>query len=247
MNKTQKILAIPALLAAVILGGAAAGYVGLANADTTSTTSTATQDAHGPRKAPGVFGTIASISGTTITVTTENRPQFNGQWGKQKDSSASSTAAPTTTTYTVDASSATFSKAGASATLSSFAAGDKIFVEGTVSGTAVTATKVSDAPAFGGMMGRGGKGGEGFMGRGVVGTVSAVNGSTITVTGKDGKSYTVDAGSATFHKTVEGSVSDITIGQTISVDGTVSGTSVIAKNVMENLPTRPAQSSAASQ
>jgi hypothetical protein len=101
-------------------------------------------------------------------------------------------------------------------------------------------------PAFG-IAGRGGKGGEGFMGRGIVGTVSAVNGSTITVTGKDGKSYTIDTGSATFHKTVEGSVSDITVGQTISVDGTVNGTSVTAKNVMENLPTRPAQSSTASQ
>ncbi|MDB5195461.1 MAG: hypothetical protein JWO84_645 [Parcubacteria group bacterium] len=46
-------------------------------------------------------------------------------------------------TYTVDASSATVTKAGASASLASIAVGDKIFVKGTVAGTNVTATSIS--------------------------------------------------------------------------------------------------------
>jgi hypothetical protein len=45
--------------------------------------------------------------------------------------------------YTVNASAATFSKDGATATIGDIKVGDKIFVEGTVSGTNVTATSVN--------------------------------------------------------------------------------------------------------
>ena len=45
--------------------------------------------------------------------------------------------------YTVDALSATFEKDGVGASITDLKVGDKIFVDGTVNGTAVTATKIS--------------------------------------------------------------------------------------------------------
>ena len=63
---------------------------------------------------------------------------------------------------------------------------------------------------------------------GVGGTVTAVSGNTITVTGRDGKTYTVDAGSATITKDETVSVSSIAVGDTIMAGGTVNGTSVTA-------------------
>lgn len=77
-------------------------------------------------------------------------------------------------------------------------------------------------------------------GRGVMGTVSAVSGNTLTVTGKDGKTYTIDATSAQVNKIVSLSVSDIKVGDTIGVQGQVSGTSVTAKHIMDGIPPAPA-------
>lgn len=63
---------------------------------------------------------------------------------------------------------------------------------------------------------------------GIGGTVSAVNGNTITVTGRDGKTYSVDAGSATITKDETVTVSDIKVGDTVGAMGTVNGTAVTA-------------------
>lgn len=89
---------------------------------------------------------------------------------------------------------------------------------------------------FGGMMGKG---------PGVFGTVTAVSGNSITITsksrmmGKPGSAaspatatYTVDATNATVTKNGAAStVSAITVGDTIVVQGTVTGTNVIAKKI----------------
>lgn len=77
--------------------------------------------------------------------------------------------------------------------------------------------------------------------RGVAGTVSAVNGNTVTVTGKDGKTYTVDASGAKISKVVDLSVSDIKVGDTVGVQGSVSGTTVTAKHIMDGVPPAPQQ------
>ncbi len=66
---------------------------------------------------------------------------------------------------------------------------------------------------------------------GVGGTVTAVSGNTITVTGKDGKTYTIDAGSATITKDETVTVSSIAVGDTVMANGTVSGTSVTATSI----------------
>ena len=151
----------------------------------------------------------------------------------------------TVTTHVVDASSATVEKGSAgvtpaAATLTDIAVGDTVMVQGTTSGTSIIATKIVD-----GVMGRGmgmmGHGGPGGRGMGARGTVTAVNGSTITVTGKDGTSYTVNAGSAKLSKTVDIAVGDIKVGDEIDAQGTLSGTTVTAVHIMDGIPTPPVQ------
>lgn len=81
----------------------------------------------------------------------------------------------------------------------------------------------------------------GMMGRdhGVRGTVSGINGSTMTITNTDGTSYTVDASSAKVSKIVDLTVGDIKVGDTVGVMGDVSGTSVTAKHIMDGIPPTP--------
>lgn len=83
---------------------------------------------------PAAMGKVTAVSGSSITIV-DNRAS---------------------TTYTVDASSATFLKdRGATASLADIAVGDMIGVHGTVSGTTITATTIHEG-GFGGPRGRGG-------------------------------------------------------------------------------------------
>ena len=76
------------------------------------------------RHAPlGKDGNVTGVSGTTITMTEE------------ADEGGAS--------YTIDASKASFSNNGATAQLSDIKVGDKVFVEGTVSGNNVAAISAS--------------------------------------------------------------------------------------------------------
>lgn len=191
----------------MLAGGAIAGYTGIVAAQSGTETST-----ERGMRGPHVGGEITAISGTTVTLTDKRSG----------------------TSYTVETSGSTIMKGGASAELSSFAVGDHLMAEGTVSGTNVTATKI-----FGGMP-HGGFGKHG-RGHGVMGEVTAVNGSTITVTGMDGTTYTVNAGDASVKRMTEGSLSDIAVGDRIGVHGEVSGTTVTAETIMDDMLERPAQ------
>jgi hypothetical protein len=71
----------------------------------------------------GGDGIVSSISGTTIVI------------GEESNEGGAS--------YTVDASKATVTNNGAAATLADIKVGDKVFVQGSVNGTSVTATSVS--------------------------------------------------------------------------------------------------------
>lgn len=208
------------------------GFAGISAADTTSTTAPTSAPSGMHRGMPGVFGKVTAISGTTLTVASTNP-------GKNSSSS--------TTTYTVDASSAKVMKGVAAATpatssVSAIAVGDSVMIRGTVSGTSVTATDIMDGLLGQGMPMMGGHGGPGMgRGQGVNGTVTAVSGSTITLTGKDGKTYTVDASSAQLDKVSTITAAQVAVGDALSVDGTVSGTTVTAKHVMDGMPTAPQQ------
>lgn len=76
-------------------------------------------------------------------------------------------------------------------------------------------------------------GGQRGPGQGVAGTVVSVSGNTITLTGKDGKTYTIDAGTAKISKVDTITTANIAAGDTLMVGGTVSGTSVAATNIMD--------------
>ena len=80
-------------------------------------------DTNQGHKPLGGDGVVSSISGTTIVMAEESNEGGSS--------------------YTIDASSAIFTNNGVSAKLSDIKVGDKIFVEGNVSGNSVKATTVS--------------------------------------------------------------------------------------------------------
>jgi Domain of unknown function (DUF5666) len=184
----------------------------------------------------GVSGTVSTISGSTLTLTGKNG-----------------------TTYTVDATNAKIGKFTAPTTggmpvrtdiqVTDIAIGDTLKVQGTLNGTTLTATSIMDG-IFG--LKRDGQGNgksedNPAQRQGVSGTVSAISGSSITLLGKDGKTtYMVDATNATISKfsapaaggqpvKTPITVADIKVGDTLRVQGTLSGTSVTATQIMDGL------------
>jgi Domain of unknown function (DUF5666) len=177
----------------------------------------------------GIFGSVTAINGTSLTVT--------GQQGF-----ASST---TAVVYTVDASNAMIRKGQATTTVSSIAIGDKVMVQGTVSGTSVTAQTIIDGFAGQGTHGPvGGRVRPGsasstapFVGNGqpvVAGSVSAISGTSLTVTTAAGATYTVDASNAKIvHGSATVAVSDVSVGDKVIIQGTVNGSSITAATVID--------------
>ncbi|MES2087805.1 MAG: hypothetical protein V4467_02300 [Patescibacteria group bacterium] len=210
-----------ALASLVALGGGA-GLVAVANAQSTSSTPPPQALHFGSKfegslltKGPGVSGTVLSVSGNIIAVTGKN----------------------STTTYSVNAANAKFfkmtdGKKPTTATIADIKVGDTVGVRGTVTGTSVVATEVIDG-LFKPNLGHHGDQGEGK--RGLGGTVSAVSGNTLTVKRPDGTIYTVNAGGAKIFKVVELSVADIKVGDTVGIQGSVSGTQVTATNILDGV------------
>jgi hypothetical protein len=127
-------------------------------------------------------------------------------------------AGPNGSTYTVDAS---------ATSTANIAVGDTVVVQGAINGTSVVAMSVTET--------KNGKSAIRNNMSGVVGRVTAINGSTITVVGKNDVSYTVNAGNAKVWKNKNNAakLSDIMVGDSIIVQGTVNGTSVTASNIID--------------
>lgn len=219
---------------------------GVAFADTTQTqqgTGWGMGRGHGPgmmQRALGVFGTVSAISGPTITVQ-GHAPGSPAQSGTNTD-----------TTYTVDASGATVTKDGTTSSVGAIVVGDTVRVEGTVSGTNVTATEIHDGlPPRGGMMGekRGWDGasttprGFGMMGAAIQGngqpivggTVTGVSGNTVSITNKSSVSYSIDASNATIIKTgATSTIASVQIGDAVLAQGAINGTSMTASSLMDH-------------
>lgn len=189
---------------------------------------------HGEMRAPGVFGKVSAVNGTTLTVAA--RQGFG-------------TSTATTKVFTVDASNATVKKNNATSTVSSIVVGDTVMVQGTVTGTNVVATMIRDGVVpmrSAGMMGGKGPAGKSgwsatstpaFSGNGepvVAGTVGSVNGSSVSITNKSNVSYIVDVTSA---KVLAGnaasSVANIKVGDMLLVQGTVNGNAITATTVID--------------
>jgi len=197
-------------------------------------------------QAPGVVGKVSAISGTTLMVT-------SGGFGRGQN--------VTPTTYTVNDSTATVIKNGTSSSVSAINIGDMVFVQGTVSGTSVTATSIRDGIPTGGGM-RGFKNASGtwngsstrprpmpiIQGNGqpvVGGSVTATSGDTLTVTtANNNVTYTIDATNATIEKgNTTSTIASISVGDDVLVQGSVSGTSVVATSVIDQGAPRTASSS----
>ena len=109
------------------------------------------------------------------------------------------------------------------------------------SGIASAETSVSNTKHNRGMM-RNNVGNMMERGSGVMGTVSAISGNTITLTSKSFNNtstqtiYTIDASKATVNKNGSvSSVSGIVVGDTIRVDGTITGTNVVATTIHDGM------------
>ncbi|MEI6479981.1 MAG: hypothetical protein WCO12_00450 [bacterium] len=170
----------------------------------------------------GVFGTVASISGTTITVNSQVRP--NGT--------------STSVVYTVDASNSKVTKDNATSSVSNIVVGDKIIVQGKVDGTNVVATNIRDGVSVKGNMPDGQKRNPNFQGNGqpvIGGNITAISGTTLTVTNKGGVVYTVDATNAFVQKdNATSTLSSVAVNDIVVVQGTVNGTSIAASSVIDH-------------
>ena len=111
---------------------------------------------------------------------------------------------------------------------------------GAVGANRGTGTRANGATGSNGAAGTNGATGTaggrfGGLGGGVVGTVSKVEGNTITVTQRDGTTSTVVVPSGTtISKTVSGALSDLTAGTTIAVRGTTADGKTTAESVTIN-------------
>jgi len=114
-------------------------------------------------------------------------------------------------------------------------------VGGAVAGVGFTALAASDSgtsAAGAGLM----RPGAGF-GPGVMGTVTAVNGSSITVSANGGV-YTIDASGATVEKysgstSASVGVAGIAVGDTVSIAGTITSADLTAKDIRDGNPPKP--------
>lgn len=185
----------------------------------------------------GVIGTVTSISGTTLTVTANKVG-----WGKDGKDQSTPKTTPTAIAYTIDASKASVIKAGIASNVAGIAVGDMVMVQGTITGTNVVATTIRDGvikptpkpeptPLI--------------LGNGqpiIAGTISAISGTTLTVTNKSNVTYTVDASNAKVqNKGALSTLSTVAVGDNVVVQGTVTGTSVTAYSVIDQGATPTAQ------
>jgi hypothetical protein len=153
-------------------------------------------------KRNAIVGTVTAKSGTTLTVL-----------GK------------TGTTYTVAAANASvWEKGNDNSSVSNIDVGDSVVVQGTVNGSAVTATRIHTV-SFPSTSANGG----------LRGTVTAVNGDTFTLMVAGGTTYTVNMDDAEFkdRKGEDQDADDIDVGEMVVVTGDVSGSTVDAEVISE--------------
>jgi Domain of unknown function (DUF5666) len=225
--------AVVVLVVGGFLGARALSGNSSASATTGAPAPAASGVLSGPGGRPGTFGTIASIAGNTITV----------------NDTASGTSVKVSTSSTTQV---TVAK---TVGVSAIAGGDRISVTGAISGSTITATRITDmgpqsatsptrsagganAPAGGnrGGFGAGGPGGTGAGGGGFAsGTVKSVSGDSIVISTRSGSTLTVKtSASTTVTKNVSSTSSALQVGQSVRVSGpTSSDGSVAATSISE--------------
>ena len=107
-------------------------------------------------------------------------------------------------------------------TLGSIKLGDTLKVSGTLSGGVILATKIVDKSTVDSSVT-------------VSGTVAALSGSTLTVTGENGATYTVNAASSTINGSSDISMlGKIQVGDRITIKGSLNGSVITAKKITDN-------------
>jgi len=167
---------------------------------------------------PMIMGTVTDIDDDTITI---ESIKMGGP--KSEDSSDE------TVTYTVDASDTTVYEDQKEASLSDIDEGDKIMVEGTISGTKITATKIhiDDLKGSAGIT-------DGTGEPVVMGTVTDIgeDDETIEIENNGDTIYTVDLSDATILKDGEEiDISDIEEDDVVLVQGEADGSEITASTV----------------
>ena len=82
----------------------------------------------------------------------------------------------------------------------------------------------------------------GFGGPAILGTVTAINGTTLSVTGKDSGLYTINAASTTVKKFASSTapttiaLANVAVGDTVMVRGQIITASITAKEIMDGVP-----------
>jgi len=190
------------------------------------------------RPNPGILGTVSSINGNVLTINSKLANIFG-----KKRATTTPQITPITKIYTVDTSNAIILKNNAISSVSNIAIGDTVVVQGTITGTSITATTVRDRIMMGG---RGNinkpqtnaKTPQ-FQGNGqpiIAGKIATINSSTVTVTNSSNITYSVDATNA---KISQGPntvlISNLNIGDNVVVQGTVNGTSIIASSIIDQV------------
>lgn len=177
-----------------------------------------------------VMGKITAIQDMSITLT--SGPEGN------------------TKTVTVDAKNASFAKmtdamgckkmgGGATTTqaFSDLAVGESIAAHGEQSNGIFIAAQVVEMTEDMASKKEMKCGGMGHGGRGVVGTVQSLSGTSFTLESQDGTKYTVDASSATIKQDgdTNATISDIAVGDKVAVHGTISDANIAAMTIIDNV------------
>jgi hypothetical protein len=157
-------------------------------------------------------------------------------------------------TFTVDATNAKVMKNNATSTVANIAVGDTVMIQGKVTGTNIVATMIRDGQMPVRTPGKINKSGQTendgaktprtpiISGNGqpvVAGKVTAINGTSLSITNASNVSYTVDATNAKIvrrQNTI--AITNIAVGDSVTVQGTVNGSSITASSVIDQ--TRPA-------
>jgi hypothetical protein len=232
MKKKNLIKLVPAL-AITLLVLTMGGFDAVALASDGTVTSSLAQGGHNMRgilgvqvtrgRSRGIVGQVTTINGTSLTI----------------KSSAG-------TLYSVDASGARIFKDFASSTIAiaEVKIGDSIMVRGTIVDQAIKATVIFDGKFAGPGNAKNENRGEearmmrGVKGFGIRGVVTTVSGSTFSIDAKNNKTYSVDATNAViFRGTTKATstIADIKSGDVVMVQGTTTGTTIIASKVIDGL------------
>ena len=165
---------------------------------------------------PAVVGKVTAINGKILTITGGE----GFERGRDDDKTRATTTPVNNKIFTVDATNATVFKSNATSTFATIAVGDTVAVQGTINGTTVVATSIHDNQM-------GGQPRPIMQGNGqpiIAGTISAISGSSVTITNNSNTAYSVDASAVK-------NISDLKVGDTVVVQGTINGTSVTASSI----------------